>query len=282
MIPLFLTRRAHFSRPRRSFVCGLALVSLAIAVDLACSNVALSTLSVALFSTIKATSPAATLLVERIYHRTQQHPVIWLTVLTLCLGPVLTRMGSRNLEASTFGVLMTIAAVLGGACKYVLAHDIIANSREELGLLGFTFWVEVFVLVPLAPWALASGEAASLLAMTFTLREWLLLWVAAAFGGVRVLAQFYVLAHVTATSLAMSNVAIQVGQPPHASSCLPIHPHASPCLLIPPHASSHLSMPPHPGAHDRPGHCHLWYPTDPAADCGRGDDSGDGRGVRVA
>jgi len=39
--------------------------------------------------------------------------------------------------------------------------------------------------------------------------EWALLWFTGAFGGVRVIAQFYFLAKTSATSLAMSGIAMQ-------------------------------------------------------------------------
>ena len=40
--------------------------------------------------------------------------------------------------------------------------------------------------------------------------EWALVWCTGAFGGVRVVAQFYFLAKTSATSLAMSGIAMQV------------------------------------------------------------------------
>merc|ERR1711998_241345 len=57
------------------------------------------------------------------------------------------------------------------------------DFREELGVLAFTFWVETFVGV--------------------------MLWGAGAFGGVRVVSQFMFLAATSATSLAMSSMAMR-------------------------------------------------------------------------
>ena len=55
-----------------------------------------------------------------------------------------------------------------------------------MGVLAFTFWIEVFVGLMLTPWAIANGEAHRLLyGEQRTLGEWLYLWAVAAFGGVR-------------------------------------------------------------------------------------------------
>ena len=79
----------------------------------------------------------------------------------------------------------------------------------DLGVLAFTFWVEIFVTVMLTPWAVLNGEAATLLYGGFSPRDWALLWFTGAYGGVRVVSQFALLVHTSATTLALSNVTIQ-------------------------------------------------------------------------
>ena len=105
---------------------------------------------------------------------------------------------------------MMLVAMIGGAFKYVLCHKAISEYRSQMGVLAFTFWVETFVGLMLLPWAIANGEARQLLFETHqSWSAWALLWGTGAFGGVRVVAQFYFLSKTSATSLAMSSLAMQ-------------------------------------------------------------------------
>ena len=213
---------------RRQMVPGFAALCVAIAVDLACTNVALDLLAVPLQQTIKATSPTATILLESVIRRKLHHPAIYVVVVALCLGPIIivqgrsmggaehagptsngTHHGVHERDSSFLGVCMMLIAVLGGAFKYVFAHATIKKYREELGVLAFTLWVEVFVGAMLLPWALINGELQTLLGSDHSIGDWVLLWGAAAYGGLRIYSQFTFLALTSATSLAASNLAIQ-------------------------------------------------------------------------
>jgi len=198
----------------RAMIPGFAGICAAIALDLACQNVALAILSVALQQCIKATLPTFTVIVESVLARKRFHPAIYVTVALICVGPVLVACGSSwkaksEAGSQTFGAIMMLVAMVGGAFKYVLCHKAIKEFREEMGVLGFTFWVETFVGLMLLPWAVLNGEAYAMATSGSTLGEWALLWFTAAFGGVRVVAQFYFLAKTSATSLAMSGIAMQ-------------------------------------------------------------------------
>ena len=232
ILPIFLFQGRgssgnSFSWLSRPMIPRFTAVCAAIAIDLACTNVALSLLSVALQQTIKATSPTATVVVESVVRRSFHHPIIYVTVLMLCLGPVIIIQGKTGATGngptgshaidgnvdngpSFLGVAMMVIAVISGAFKYVFAHATIKRYRNELGVLAFTFWVEVFVGVMLLPWALLDGEMRALVSdADRSLGDWILLWAAAAYGGVRIYSQFAFLALTSATSLATSNLAIQ-------------------------------------------------------------------------
>ncbi|KAL3921928.1 MAG: hypothetical protein SGPRY_004734, partial [Prymnesium sp.] len=205
--------------PTLKMLAGLVAVSVAIMLDLACTNVALSLISVALQQSIKSTSPTATMLIESIHQRTCHHPVMWLVVALLCVGPILTSAGSSQSDVSVFGIIMMVAAVLSGAFKYVYAHAAMKTYKNELGTLGFLFWIEIIVAIMLVPWAIANGEAAELMVLlglasskygsAKSTGDVLLLLGTAAFGGVRIYTQFAFLKETSATSLSMSNLAIQ-------------------------------------------------------------------------
>ena len=210
LVPIFLLQPGSFKRLTPTMYRGFGFVCVAIAGDLACTNVALSVLSVALQQCIRGASPTATLFVERLIHCKPQHSALYAVVVLLCVGPVLTSLGSERGDASVFGIFMMVLAIFAGAFKYVLAHRMITTYKKELGTLSFLFWVESFVAILLTPWAIGNGEAAQLIAgARRPLGDWLLLYFTAAFGGVRVYAQFYFLSHTSATTLSLSNLAIQ-------------------------------------------------------------------------
>lgn len=85
------------------------------------------------------------------------------------------------------------------------------TTPPDLGVLAFTFWVEVFVGLMLTPWAVLNGEAYELVfgGAAANATDWFLLWFTGAYGGVRIFSQFALLKHTSATTLALSNVAIQ-------------------------------------------------------------------------
>ena len=106
---------------------------------------------------------------------------------------------------------MMLSAVVGGAFKYVLAHAMIHSYKKSLGTIAFTFWVEIFVGLMLTPWAVLNGEANALITGPYTRADWALLLFTAAYGGVRIYSQFALLEYASATTLSLTNVAIQAG-----------------------------------------------------------------------
>ena len=145
LVPVFMCQPKLFAFLDRKMMVGFIGVCIAIAIDLAATNVAISLLSVALQQVIKATSPAATILVESLWNCRASHPLMYLVVALLCVGPILTRAGSSSFDSTPLGVGMMTAAVISGAFKYVLAHAMIKQYKARLGTLAFTFWVEVIV-----------------------------------------------------------------------------------------------------------------------------------------
>ena len=92
----------------------------------------------------------------------------------------------------------------------MLAHKVITTWKNELGTLSFLFWVETFVGILLLPWAILNGEASVLIASrSRPLSDWFLVLATAAYGGIRIYSQFYFLQHTSATTLALSNLAVQ-------------------------------------------------------------------------
>lgn len=211
ILPVFIVKPSYFGWIKKEMMLGFVACSGAIAVDLGCTNVAISELSVAMQQTIKATSPAATVLLEVAFTRKCHHPVIFVLIGLLCLGSVLVKWGSSDYDSTLYGLVMMVAAVVSGAFKYVMAHKMIRTFRDDLGTLAFTFWVEVLVAVMLTPWAILNGEAEMLIfgGAASSATDWALLWFTGAYGGVRIFSQFALLKYTSATTLALSNVTIQ-------------------------------------------------------------------------
>jgi drug/metabolite transporter (DMT)-like permease len=208
---IFLCQPHLYNTPNSSMIAGFTAVCIAIALDLACTNVAISLLSVALQQCIRAASPAATVILESFYNRHCRHPLLYVVVLLLCTGPVLAQMGSSSFDSTPLGLAMMCAAVVAGAFKYVLAHAMIRGYKKSLGTLSFTFWIEIAVAIMLTPWAVLNGEARALFTSGYSGADWGLLIFTAAYGGVRIYSQFALLEFTSATTLSLTNVAIQAG-----------------------------------------------------------------------
>lgn len=188
----------------------LALVCTTVAADLAFTNVGLSILPIAFQQAIKSTLPVATVAVEFVLYRKCVTPGLLALIIGISLGPITMALdkswsSDNNL---VYGVIMLSLSILAGALKYVLAHSAMAQFKKTMGIMGFTFWMEVFATIFILPWAVANGEVAVLMEHA---SSWILLVGTAAFGGVRILAQFFFLEKTSPTSLAASNIAIQVG-----------------------------------------------------------------------
>lgn len=107
-----------------------------------------------------------------------------------------------------YGVIMLSLSIVAGALKYVLAHSAMTRFKQDMGVMGFTFWMEVFATILILPWSIANDEISILMEHA---SSWGLLLGTSAFGGVRILAQFIFLEKTSPTTLAASNIVIQVG-----------------------------------------------------------------------
>ena len=200
----------HWHAPRRGDLSSLLMVCMAVAADLALTNVGLSILPLAFQQSIKSTLPMATVVVEFLVGGTRASRQVLVIVTGTCLGPMIMAL-DKDWEADDdlwYGVVMLVLSVLAGALKYVLTHAAMQRCKAEMGILGFTLWMEIVVALLLLPWAVANGELSAVLEAS---SDWALLTFTSAFGGVRIMAQFYFLSETSPTSLATSNVAIQVG-----------------------------------------------------------------------
>lgn len=188
----------------------LSLVCLTVAADLAFTNVGLSILPIAFQQAIKSTLPVATIAIEFLLYRKCISKALFVVVIGICLGPITMALDKEWTSDGDllYGVIMLSLSIVAGAFKFVLAHSAMARFKEDMGVMGFTFWMEVFATIFILPWSIANGEASLLMEHA---SSWVLLISTAAFGGVRILAQFFFLEKTSPTTLATSNIVIQVG-----------------------------------------------------------------------
>ena len=105
-----------------------------------------------------------------------------------------------------WGIISMLIAVFAGAFKSVFAHAIISDTKKEMGILSFTFWMEIIVSVILLPWAFSTGEAITMSQMDPNLYSIVLF--TSLYGGVRIFSQLYFLKYTSPTSLALSLIHI--------------------------------------------------------------------------
>ena len=125
-------------------------------------------------------------------------PGLLALVVGISLGPITMALdkswsSDNNL---VYGVIMLSLSIVAGALKYVLAHSAMAQFKKTMGIMGFTFWMEVFATIFILPWAVANGEVAVLMEHA---SSWMLLLV------------LELSEKTSPTSLAASNIAKQVG-----------------------------------------------------------------------
>ena len=212
LLPVFAARPRLFQLVRPHMARRLGVVCVMVAIDLGFTNMAISMLPLALQQCIAATTPAATVTIESVYERRLQHPGIYAVIACLCAGAVLAELGSfgdaaGGGERSLRGELMMLMAVFAASCKYVFAKATVQEYRDELGPFAFLFWVEVFILLILLPWAALNGELATLVRYAQGEQRWLPLCACSALGGVRFFAELLILRSASATSLSTANLA---------------------------------------------------------------------------
>jgi drug/metabolite transporter (DMT)-like permease len=187
---------------------GIMLSSVAIGIDLVLANVALARLSMSLQQCIRATAPAITMLLEACYRGHRPRPSTVWPVIGICMGPII--MEARpSAVVDAWGVLAMLASVTASATKNVLAHGLIRHAKAKMSLLSYMFWVETFVTLLILPWAaLTTNDLSAFLDAPPAMQA--ATTATAAYGGVRVLAQMLFLKYTSPTSLAVSNVAVQL------------------------------------------------------------------------
>ena len=172
--------------------------------DMAFTNIALANISVALQQCIAATNPFWTVMIESVLYGKFQHPIIYGTVSGLVVGAILVSVSDIN-RVNVTGVLFACAAVLCSASKYAFTHHAFMQYKKKFTALSLLFWVDLFMIPIFVPWVWANGEIIMVFEANMNATEWFRFTGTAALGGVRALAQFFVLSYTTATTMSVAN-----------------------------------------------------------------------------
>lgn len=208
IVPTFFCRRSTLTYLDAKNQDGILLSSIAIALDLVFANIALSLLPISVQQCIRAIAPGITLLIESCAKCKRPKNSMMACVMGICLGPVLMEARSSAL-GDVWGILAMLASVTASATKNVLAHGMIRASKASMNLLSYLFWVEIFVALMILPWVfLTTHDTITFLEASVSLQ--LATLATAAYGGVRILTQMLFLKHTSPTSLAVSNVIVQL------------------------------------------------------------------------
>ena len=215
MLVILLLFALGVAEPRwlaRQHVPSFAAVSVLMIVDIGCTNLAISVLSVSLQQCIKAAMPVCVMLFERLLQGKTPRPRVLEMLVPLTFGPVLAALGSGALDFSWRGVGLMSVAVLTAAGKAVLTHKIIKQVRREMGMVAFLFWLEVALMAGLVPWCALNGEllAVGAWAGLRSPAAWGAVTFVALMGGARAYACNLVLKEGSALLLASANVLIQM------------------------------------------------------------------------
>ena len=187
----------------------ILLASVSIGIDLAFTNISLYLISVPLQQCIKSLAPVITVIIETIFQMKIYHPCVYLLIILVSFGPVI--MVYDQVLTSTFnlnGVLSMLIAVASTGVKNVFAHNTISDTKKGMGILSFTLWIELIVGFLLLPWAYETGEIDVLFKVSP--EQVPLVLFTALYGGVRILSQLYFLKLTSPTTLALSNITIQI------------------------------------------------------------------------
>merc|ERR1712054_578836 len=88
-------------------------------------------------------------------------------------------------------------------------HGILDTVKKDLGTFGVLFWIDIFILFILVPWAIFDNSLVGLFKSCESGWDWLNLFFTAVLGGVRFFSQLLVLKVTSPTSLSCANVAFQ-------------------------------------------------------------------------
>ena len=229
LVALPLAQKRELLCMRTYDLWRVALVSIAVTLDLGMSNIAIALLPLPLQQAIASAIPAATILLESAVTRRLKPLPTYLAIALLCGGAVMMHFGSgareslierqqellprRELQAErqpSFGrgELAMGLAICFAAIKYVFAKASLQAWKASYGSLGVLFWIEAFVAIQLLPWAYLNGEldrATSIMGERGA-GAMALLCAAAALGGFRFFCELLVLRYWSATTLSAANL----------------------------------------------------------------------------
>lgn len=159
------TGLASYAAPKKDKLWSFAVVTVMTALGMALQNLALNLLSVALQQALRATLPVFVVLFERMVLGKTHNKWIYVALIPLTVGPMMCVNGSKGGDITTLGLAYMSAGVLMSALKVVYLEKVVRSVRKDMGMVSFLFWLDLFMIPILAPWAVANGEV-------FEVKDW--------------------------------------------------------------------------------------------------------------
>merc|ERR1711998_592648 len=90
---------------------------------------------------------------------------MYVALIPLVVGPLLCTVGSKGGDVTIIGLAYMSVGVLLSALKVVYIAKMFKTLEKGMGMVSFLFWLDLFMIPILAPWAVANGEI-------FAVAEW--------------------------------------------------------------------------------------------------------------
>ena len=196
--------RRWLALPSRTMLVQFGIVLVCATLDLVCTNIALSTISVALEQSVKAMKPFVVVIIESLLACRVNHPLIYTTVALVTVGTLLVATGDYSSDPQDF-IAVTVA-MLATSVKYIFYPKLMTEHKEPTHPLGLLLWIDVGMAPIAAIWAGAAGEFPSFFESVFG--SWKLFGQVTGvsmLSGLKALSQVVVLKLVSATSFAVAS-----------------------------------------------------------------------------
>tara|TARA_B110001452_G_scaffold261351_1_gene260058 strand:+ start:736 stop:1290 length:555 start_codon:yes stop_codon:yes gene_type:complete len=179
---------------------GMALAGSLVCIDIACTNMAVSMLNLPLQQTIGAPAPAWTVLIESLYRRRLQYPLVYMVIAVLCAGPMLValdpyqeRRDAKHADTKLIGCLLMLCSRLSPPPASTSSQSRSSRRRRRSSARSPFSFGSTSSSCASSWWSLLNGELVALFHFPQNGGMWVVLVLTATLGGVRALSQFVVL-----------------------------------------------------------------------------------------
>jgi len=211
ILPLFATGISKLEPLKRMHWWGFLLCCALTAVDMGCMNLALNELSVSVQQALKASTPVLIILLEYLLQGKRHSTYMIGCMVPLTMGPLMCAMGSKGGDVTLSGIIFMLGAIVSGAAKVVFLHKVIGQVKSTMSMVSVLFWMDLLMLLFVAPWAVANGEISQVGSWEHITSwyMWAMVFGVGVMGGVRAYSINLVLKYTSALTKVATDVFVQ-------------------------------------------------------------------------